>query len=167
MPQDSNGIWQYAETDAEATASDLLNLGQASVSTAVGALRARAAVLEQPDSDFAAIPLASGWAADGTGLLGYRLRNGSGQLSGARIKRTANLAVGVGVGYTVATLPAGGRPNRLIVGVGAIGGLGPAAVLIGTDGNIQIVPLMAGGTITTAGGWGNSATLGPIEWKLA
>ncbi len=30
---DSNGIWQYGEDDTEALASDLLNLGMASIST--------------------------------------------------------------------------------------------------------------------------------------
>lgn len=33
---DSKGIWQYGEDDSEALASDLLNLGMASVSTAIG-----------------------------------------------------------------------------------------------------------------------------------
>jgi len=32
---DSNGIWQFGEDDSEALASDLLNLGMASVSTAL------------------------------------------------------------------------------------------------------------------------------------
>ena len=35
---DSNGIWQFGEDDSEALASDLLNLGMASVSTAIGAI---------------------------------------------------------------------------------------------------------------------------------
>jgi hypothetical protein len=35
---DSNGIWQYGEDDSEALASDLLNLGMASVSDALGNL---------------------------------------------------------------------------------------------------------------------------------
>lgn len=35
---DSNGIWQFGEDDSEALASDLLNLGMASVSTAIGGL---------------------------------------------------------------------------------------------------------------------------------
>lgn len=37
---DANGIWQYGEDDTEALASDLLNLGMGSVSTAVGGLGA-------------------------------------------------------------------------------------------------------------------------------
>ena len=39
---DSNGIWQFGEDDSEALASDLLNLGMSSVSTAIGALPAPA-----------------------------------------------------------------------------------------------------------------------------
>lgn len=35
---DSNGIWQFGEDDSEALASDLLNLGMSSVSTAIGSL---------------------------------------------------------------------------------------------------------------------------------
>ena len=37
---DANGVWQYGEDDTEALASDLLNLGMGSVSTAVGGLGA-------------------------------------------------------------------------------------------------------------------------------
>lgn len=39
MPLDPNGIWIYEETDAEATASDLLNLGQEATSTRIGELQ--------------------------------------------------------------------------------------------------------------------------------
>ena len=35
---DANGVWQYGEDDTEALASDLLNLGMASVSTALAAI---------------------------------------------------------------------------------------------------------------------------------
>jgi len=35
---DSNGIWQFGEDDSEALASDLLNLGMGSVSTAISTL---------------------------------------------------------------------------------------------------------------------------------
>ena len=35
---DPNGVWQYGEDDTEALASDLLNLGMASVSTALAAI---------------------------------------------------------------------------------------------------------------------------------
>lgn len=40
MALDSNGVWQYEETDSEATASDLLNLGMASVSGRVAGIDA-------------------------------------------------------------------------------------------------------------------------------
>ena len=39
---DPNGIWQFGEDDSEALASDLLNLGMSSVSTAIGSLPAPA-----------------------------------------------------------------------------------------------------------------------------
>lgn len=39
---DANGVWQYGEDDTEALASDLLNLGMGSVSTALASLPAPA-----------------------------------------------------------------------------------------------------------------------------
>jgi len=42
---DSNGIWQFGEDDSEALASDLLNLGMASISTEVGLLDAAVAAI--------------------------------------------------------------------------------------------------------------------------
>ncbi len=42
---DANGVWQYGEDDTEALASDLLNLGMASVSTEVGLLDAAVAAI--------------------------------------------------------------------------------------------------------------------------
>jgi len=42
---DANGVWQYGEDDTEALASDLLNLGMASISTEVGLLDAAVAAI--------------------------------------------------------------------------------------------------------------------------
>jgi hypothetical protein len=47
---DANGIWRYGESDTAATASDLLNLGQASASNALAAARARLVALERKGS---------------------------------------------------------------------------------------------------------------------
>jgi len=46
---DAEGVWQYGEADTETLASDLLNLGQASVSTQFSDDRARLDVLEGVD----------------------------------------------------------------------------------------------------------------------
>lgn len=43
---DAQGIWQYGEADTESLASDLLNLGQASVTTQFAADRARLDAIE-------------------------------------------------------------------------------------------------------------------------
>lgn len=44
--RDSNGIYQYTEDDLESLFSDLLNLGQASTTAAIGLLRTRVGNLE-------------------------------------------------------------------------------------------------------------------------
>jgi hypothetical protein len=59
MPLDSNGVWEYEETDDVAPFSDYMNLGMGSVSTAIGAVA--------PDSGWtAATPwLSSGYTSNG------------------------------------------------------------------------------------------------------
>jgi hypothetical protein len=60
---DPNGIWQYEETDAEATASDLLNLLAVSVSDVVGDLNVAVAGKEDDlgDTGWVTCPAAGGW----------------------------------------------------------------------------------------------------------
>jgi len=48
---DSNGIWQFGEDDSEALASDLLNLGMGSVSTAISTLGGVLQVVSTAKSD--------------------------------------------------------------------------------------------------------------------
>lgn len=55
MPLDTNGIWQYDETDNEATSSDLLNLLAASTSAAVGDLDDRVTVADEKSDAVAGI----------------------------------------------------------------------------------------------------------------
>ena len=74
---DSNGIWQFGEDDSEALASDLLNLGMASISTEVGLLDAAVAaivtgqilqVVSTTKTDTFSASLASAAATTVTGL---------------------------------------------------------------------------------------------------
>jgi hypothetical protein len=63
---DSNGIWQFGEDDSEALASDLLNLGMSSVSTAIGSLPAPAdpailQVVSTTKTDVFSASLSTGW----------------------------------------------------------------------------------------------------------
>jgi hypothetical protein len=60
---DANGIWQYGEDDTEALASDLLNLGMGSVSTAVGGLAAPTIlqVVSTTKTDVFSASLTTGW----------------------------------------------------------------------------------------------------------
>lgn len=65
MALDANGVWQYEETDSEATASDLLNLGMASVSTRINTLQADIDGKEPElgDTGWVAVPVGSGYSA--------------------------------------------------------------------------------------------------------
>jgi hypothetical protein len=46
MPLDSNGIWQYSETDPLSPFSDLLNMGQVSVSDAIEDVNTRVSAIK-------------------------------------------------------------------------------------------------------------------------
>jgi len=63
---DSNGIWQFGEDDSEALASDLLNLGMGSVSTALSTLGGVLQVVSVTKTNFFS-STAAGWV-DVTGL---------------------------------------------------------------------------------------------------
>ena len=60
---DANGIWQYGEDDTEALASDLLNLGMGSVSTAVGGLGAPTILQVVSKTDTFSSALTTGYVA--------------------------------------------------------------------------------------------------------
>lgn len=51
MPLDSNGIWQYEETDIVSPFSDFMNLGQSSVSTEIASLDGRVTSVETAAED--------------------------------------------------------------------------------------------------------------------
>jgi len=56
---DSNGIWQFGEDDSEALASDLLNLGMGSVSTAISTLGGVLQVVSTTKTDATVISVAA------------------------------------------------------------------------------------------------------------
>jgi len=65
---DSNGIWQFGEDDSEALASDLLNLGMGSVSTAISTLGGVLQVVSTTKTDTFTASLAVGAETAITGL---------------------------------------------------------------------------------------------------
>jgi len=66
---DANGIWQFGEDDSEALASDLLNLGMGSVSTALSTLGGVLQVVSVTKTDvFSASVLSTAFSANVTGL---------------------------------------------------------------------------------------------------
>jgi len=66
---DSNGIWQFGEDDSEALASDLLNLGMGSVSTAISTLGGVLQVVSVTKTDtFSASVAAAAFSANVTGF---------------------------------------------------------------------------------------------------
>ena len=99
---DENGILVYDETDTRDTFSELLNMGQSATSDAIGADRARLAVLETAGQLGAVgVPgvAADGWALDGT-------------QRGRRIGGLAFIAIGVKrTGGTITVPPSGDVPN--------------------------------------------------------
>jgi len=66
---DSNGIWQFGEDDSEALASDLLNLGMGSVSTAISTLGGVLQVVSTTKTDTFSVSLPTDTiSGDVTGL---------------------------------------------------------------------------------------------------
>ncbi|MFD4990768.1 hypothetical protein ACFWH7_19575 [Cellulosimicrobium cellulans] len=122
MALDSNGIWIYSETDAEATASDLLNLLAESTSDAVEDLNDRIDA-QLPETDWTALTLNSPrfalYGAGADGPVSYMRWGRMVQIHGVISPgdATAVAAVG-GVGTTednrIATLPAGARPTKTL-----------------------------------------------------
>lgn len=160
MPLDSNGIWQYTETEAASLASDMLNRLSSSVSDVVEDLDTRVSATEANDASWTALPLAAGWAV-GTGWLGlaYRKIKGTVELGGCFLIRPSGgsaQAVAPGTPITIATLPAGYRPSTAssVVGAGGIaanGLYGYAAWWILPDGKVQVVPHIGAGSIVAGG----------------
>ena len=66
---DSNGIWQFGEDDSEALASDLLNLGMGSVSTAISTLGGVLQVVSTTKTDtYSASTLTVAFTGNVTGM---------------------------------------------------------------------------------------------------
>lgn len=111
MALDSNGIWQYEETDAEATASDLLNLGMGSVSARVGDLQDEVDAKQDEigDTGWVNVTIGSGFAAQ-SGQTPQVRRIGS--VIYARGGWGSAGIASANTGYDVGTIPAGFRPPR-------------------------------------------------------
>lgn len=104
---DAQGVWQYGEADSRALASDLFNIGQASISTRFAAVVASIPV----DSGTIPLPMINGWTNYGGDRIPatYRRFGKHVTLVGV-VKGTASTAGGI-----VGTLPAGFRPSAVII----------------------------------------------------
>ncbi|MFD6094540.1 hypothetical protein ACFWGN_20705 [Oerskovia sp. NPDC060338] len=134
---------------------------------------------EQVDADVSALaatpwttfPLTSGWAVvTGYAPLRYRKVNGIVEISSTRLRRTTNATVNPAAGVVIANIPAGFRPALIEVSAGTIGvsgTLGACMLIIGTDGNLNVVSMVAGGTMTNGGDWQNHVGVSPITYEAA
>jgi hypothetical protein len=162
----------YDETTTAATASGLLNLGFDAAFDDIEAQDVRLDALEADDPAWTTLTLASGWeiATSRQGPAHRVTPGGSVQFRSFAVQRTSGLAMSPGVGYTIGTLAAGLRPAVIVPAPGTIGiagTLGSCEWRIGTDGNVQVIPLIAGGTMASGGGVGNSAAASWLEWTPA
>lgn len=172
---DSNGIYQYAETDTASPFSTLLNLGQQSISTAVASIRARLNALEATPS-WAAFTLNSGWAV-ASGYNTRVLRDGKiVQVEGTRITRSgSDLTV---TGGTAAidhvfmsgtnVIPSGYRPAvqqefASVIHLGN-GEVVPVRVTMTPTGGMSFRSSLAG---TLGQGGANILVIPPMSWAAA
>lgn len=161
MALDMKGIHQYTELDAEATFSELLNLGMASVSDKLKFFSGTAAqrvlldpapdgawwqdtdtgnriwrgiggVWEQFSATTGTITLASGVTNNGS----HTLRKSAEGIVTVNI-RVARAAGYNSAGIHLVTLPAGFRPTSLVQELGFLSGL-PLALDVNTDGTIKV-----------------------------
>lgn len=148
MALDANGIWQYNETDAAATASDLLNLLAESTSDAIEAVNDRVDGL-LPEADWATITLAQNggvnnfklYGAGGDGPPRYMRWGRMVQLHFVLGPNTAAAVAAVGgVSFTndnrIGVLPAGARPPVSMTVVMAGSGSATWVLNISSDGNM-------------------------------
>lgn len=152
---DVHGVWRFGSDDPRAPFHDLLNVGQESVSTAIGTLKSRAAVLEAaaaktaPSSPFLA---ATGWtivSQSGVKKAGIAFVNIRFTRSGAAVTVPVDGNI---ANQIVATLAAGwaGAPGAGIPLVSSH--TGPLAVgyIDGTGaGQVFLSAVTAGATIPT------------------
>jgi len=151
---DSNGIWQFGEDDSEALASDLLNLGMGSVSTAISTLGGVLQVVSTTKTDTFSASTASGAFTAVTGLsaaitpsatsskilvrvtlVGASSRDSGGGMGDFRIKRDST-AIAIG--------DAAGSRARLsgaaLVSVGyALGIVGSSAEVLDTPSSTSAI----------------------------
>lgn len=154
MALDGNGIWQYQETDAAATASQLLNRLASSTSQRVGAL-ATAVDGKEPelgDTGWVALPINGDFQAFSTVLdvPEYRRRGDWVELTGKVKPSNATVAANLtttGSGQSIiTTLPAGLWPVKDRVAVMQGSGVARWALSVNsTDGTVRC-GRYAGGT---------------------
>lgn len=142
MALDTNGIWQYQETDAEATASDLLNLLADSTSDKVADLMALIANKQNVlgDTGWVDIAINSGFAAQGSSNKPQVRRIG--KVVYARWGWSSNGMTSTNTGYDVGVVPVGFRPvNGTCYGlaVGDSSNRSGQRITISTGGNINIL----------------------------
>lgn len=125
--------------------------------------------------DTAAITLASGWTQTDTFAtrdMAIRIEGDMVTLTGTMLNRTGSgLAVVAGTGFDLITVDPEYEPPSLTYiengGIGVAGNLGSCALWINDAGVIQAIPLVASGTISTAGGFGNSVSLPTMRWRIS
>ena len=114
---DAQGVWQYGEDDSETLASDMLNLGQASVSAQLVIDRARLTAAEADidaleakttDTGWVTITLTGGATVYSGKTPAYRVKSGICYLRGA---------ITTGTSGTKFTLPVGARPSMEVSSV--------------------------------------------------
>lgn len=149
---DPNGIWLYGEDDERDLFSDLLNIGQDSVSDAIGADRARLAVLEA-DKVWSGVlsgpcVAATGWTLAtnlGAKKNGFAFLQISATRTGAAITVTGNGDV---ANTDVATWAAGWAPRAGLIFPGAAYDNRTAALRV-TSFGIQLSAVGGSGSVAT------------------
>ena len=110
---DANGVWIYGEDDPASPVSDLLNLGEDSVSDAVGDAKARLTALESSNAAASAVALtlAAGWTA----IAGYApptsYKGPGGIVVVQGTVRRTGATITADASGTIATLAVGHRPS--------------------------------------------------------
>lgn len=134
MPLDSNGVWQYEETETATPFSTLLNKLASSVSTQVGLLRAAVAPVVGTIT-----PTSGTWklGTSPTGVGGpYVVLRGQAAVLGGAVRRDGTSPTGV-TSALIGMLPAGSRPGTLIVAMVWTTG-GPAQLTIDPSGALTV-----------------------------
>jgi len=126
-------------------------------------------IIQASDATNIALPLSPGWVSDtGCANMTYRRTGNIVEISSGFLVRTGSgKAVNPGIPETIATVPAGFRPPSIVSGAGAIGvasNLGAMVQRLSPSGVLEFVPYVAPGTISTAGGYGNSVTFSSMRY---